>query len=92
MNYGTTKAGGPVWAWAMMAPDCAWWHGFYALKHRFVHLTEQIAAGLFLIDVFCLGIKNSFFTILPPLKWQDFLERVSSHGPLENWPPTVSPN
>ncbi len=25
---------------AMMAPDYAWWHGFYELKHRFVHLME----------------------------------------------------
>jgi len=26
---------------AMMAPDYAWWHGFYELKHRFVHLLEM---------------------------------------------------
>ncbi len=26
---------------AMMAPDYAWWHGFYELKHRYVHLMEQ---------------------------------------------------
>jgi hypothetical protein len=29
---------------AMMAPDYAWWHGFYELKQRFNLLTEQIAA------------------------------------------------
>jgi hypothetical protein len=23
---------------AMMAPDYAWWHGFYECKHRFVHI------------------------------------------------------
>ncbi|MDA8139701.1 MAG: multiheme c-type cytochrome [Desulfobacteraceae bacterium] len=23
---------------AMMAPDYAWWHGFYELKHRFAHI------------------------------------------------------
>jgi hydroxylamine dehydrogenase len=23
---------------AMMAPDYAWWHGFYELKHRFNHI------------------------------------------------------
>jgi hypothetical protein len=31
---------------AMMAPDYAWWHGFYELKHRYVHfmeLSEKIA-------------------------------------------------
>jgi predicted heme/steroid binding protein len=26
---------------AMMAPDYAWWHGFYELKHRFIHIIEQ---------------------------------------------------
>ncbi|MDY6952561.1 MAG: multiheme c-type cytochrome [Thermodesulfobacteriota bacterium] len=25
---------------AMMAPDYAWWHGFYELKHRFSHIVE----------------------------------------------------
>ncbi len=25
---------------AMMAPDYAWWHGFYELKHRFVHFMD----------------------------------------------------
>jgi hypothetical protein len=25
---------------AMMAPDYAWWHGFYELKHRFVNFME----------------------------------------------------
>jgi len=26
---------------AMMAPDYAWWHGFYELKHRYVHLMDE---------------------------------------------------
>lgn len=30
---------------AMMAPDYAWWHGFYELKHRFVHI-QQMAGEL----------------------------------------------
>lgn len=25
---------------AMMAPDYAWWHGFYELKHRFAHIEQ----------------------------------------------------
>jgi hypothetical protein len=27
---------------AMMAPDYAWWHGFYELKHRFVMINQQV--------------------------------------------------
>jgi predicted heme/steroid binding protein/uncharacterized membrane protein len=26
---------------AMMAPDYAWWHGFYEVKHRFVRIVEK---------------------------------------------------
>jgi hypothetical protein len=26
---------------AMMAPDYAWWHGFYEVKHRFNHIVEE---------------------------------------------------
>jgi predicted heme/steroid binding protein len=29
---------------AMMAPDYAWWHGFYELKHRYVTFMEEAAA------------------------------------------------
>ncbi|MBW1689710.1 MAG: CopD family protein [Deltaproteobacteria bacterium] len=25
---------------AMMAPDYAWWHGFYELKHRYIHIRK----------------------------------------------------
>jgi hypothetical protein len=30
---------------AMMAPDYAWWHGFYELKHRYLHI-ERMAEEL----------------------------------------------
>jgi hypothetical protein len=29
---------------AMMAPDYAWWHGFYELKHRYVTFMEEAKA------------------------------------------------
>ena len=29
---------------AMMAPDYAWWHGFYEMKHRFVHILQEADA------------------------------------------------
>jgi predicted heme/steroid binding protein len=31
---------------AMMAPDYAWWHGFYELKHRFINLKEASEEAL----------------------------------------------
>jgi hypothetical protein len=29
-----------------MAPDYAWWHGFYELKHRFVNLSKTSEEAL----------------------------------------------
>jgi hydroxylamine dehydrogenase len=29
---------------AMMAPDYAWWHGFYEMKHRFVNIVQEVEA------------------------------------------------
>jgi hypothetical protein len=29
---------------SMMAPDYAWWHGFYEHKHRFNHIVTDYAA------------------------------------------------
>ena len=26
----------------MMAPDYAWWHGFYELKKRFMNLEDEV--------------------------------------------------
>jgi hypothetical protein len=26
---------------AMMAPDYAWWHGFYEVKHRFAKIQKE---------------------------------------------------
>ncbi|QGY40031.1 hydroxylamine oxidoreductase [Pseudodesulfovibrio cashew] len=31
---------------AMMAPDYAWWHGFYECKHRFNHFREMVEEHL----------------------------------------------
>jgi hypothetical protein len=39
----------------MMAPDYAWWHGFYELKHRYLHI-EHMAEEL---------IKNNRAEIYP---------------------------
>ena len=41
----------------------------------------NIAMGVFLVDAYCLGVKNAFFTICPALKYEGIIERMSSpHG------------
>jgi len=42
-------------------------------------LNGNIAAGVFLVDTFCLGVKNAFFTIFPPEKYEMFKHRVEKH-------------
>lgn len=40
--------------------------------------SNQIAAGVFLVDTYCLGVKNAFFTIVSPERYQGMLEGM--HG------------
>lgn len=42
-----------------------------------------IGAGIFLLDVYCLGVKDCFFTVLPPEEYQNHLDRLSLLGSLE---------
>ena len=37
----------------------------------------KIGAGFFLLDVFCLGVKNTFFTVLSEEEFQSALQRVA---------------
>ncbi len=37
---------------------------------------SQVAAGVFLVDTGCLGIKNAFLTISSPLEFQSIVDRI----------------
>jgi hypothetical protein len=37
----------------------------------------QIAVSVFLVDVFCLGVKNAFFKVTPGEEYDDMIEEVS---------------
>jgi hypothetical protein len=40
-------------------------------------MNNTVSAGVFLLDVFCLGVKDAFFTITSHEKYQAMLERMS---------------
>jgi hypothetical protein len=51
---------------------------------------NQIAAGVFLVDVYCLGVKDAFFTIISPEKYQATLRGFSHHEELVNIDPSCA--
>ena len=49
--------------------------------------TGKIAFGSYLLDVFCLGVKDSFWSIVPEGEYDDILDRAEEHGELQNVTP-----
>lgn len=47
----------------------------------------QLACAVFLLDVYCLGVKDAFWRILAPAEFNDLLERIEETGTLN----TVTP-
>ncbi len=44
-------------------------------RHR---STDDIEAGVFLVDVYCLGIKDAFYTRVSNAEYEDMLEKMAS--------------
>ena len=42
----------------------------------------NVALSLFLVDIFCLGVKDADYTIISMQKYHDFLARTEQHGRL----------
>lgn len=39
-------------------------------------VNDMITAGIFLVDVFCLGVKDAYQVKIPALVWDDALDRI----------------
>ncbi len=39
-----------------------------------------MTVGVFLVDAFCLGVKDAFMTRMPAANWESFLDRVFREG------------
>ncbi|MCP4702952.1 MAG: hypothetical protein GY862_39735 [Gammaproteobacteria bacterium] len=48
----------------------------------------DIAVSRFLLDVFCLGVKNAFFVVITQEEFNSQMEMLDEHQPLENIHPT----
>jgi hypothetical protein len=52
----------------------------------------RIGAGFFLVDVFCLGVKDTFFTVLSEDQFQATLQRVATNERLVPLQPACARN
>lgn len=51
---------------------------------------RHIGAGVFLLDVYCLGVKNAFFCWLPYNEYPSLKNKISQHEGLENIDPSCA--
>jgi len=52
--------------------------------------TDHIAVGVFLLDIYCLGVKESFYTIVEPQEYTRLLQKMKSEGIVENIHPSCA--
>lgn len=50
----------------------------------------MIAVAIFLIDVFCLGVKNALYDVVDPGKYWQMMERFAHSEPLESADPACA--
>jgi hypothetical protein len=50
----------------------------------------MVAASFFLIDVWCLGIKDAFFVVMTPQKFEDRMDELSRQQPFVDIDPPVA--
>ncbi|MGI8784206.1 MAG: hypothetical protein ACR2L2_11230 [Acidobacteriota bacterium] len=51
---------------------------------------DRVAVGVFLVDVFCLGVKDAFFNVISLEKYQTLLASMSREGPYVPLHPTCA--
>ena len=50
----------------------------------------QVGASFFLVNVWCLGVKDAFFALVPQLRFEQRMNEVSRKQPLVNIDPSVA--
>jgi hypothetical protein len=69
---------------AALVPENLWTGGLGQLVFARRTPDGQRACAVFLVDVFCLGIKNAFWKILPDAEYRDLVERIGQFGELKD--------
>jgi hypothetical protein len=77
-------------SWAIeeaLVPENLWDTGIGNLILARRHPSGRLVISCFLVDVFCLGVKNAFWRILGTFEYKDFLLKTEQHGKLEKVAP-----
>jgi hypothetical protein len=51
---------------------------------------NRLGVGVFLLDVWCLGVKNTYFSVLPEDEYTDLIKKISVLETLENIHPSCA--
>jgi hypothetical protein len=51
---------------------------------------DYLGVGVFLLDVWCLGVKNTYFSVLSENEYTDRIKEISIHETLENIHPACA--
>ena len=72
---------------AALVPEQLWEHGIGQLVFARRRPDGRIACAIFLVDTYCLGVKNAFWRIMSEWEYDKMVRQVSSKGTLK----TVAP-
>ncbi|HUY32951.1 MAG TPA: hypothetical protein VMV69_09230 [Pirellulales bacterium] len=67
---------------ATLVPDGLWDVGLGQLVIARRTPAGQIACGVFLVDVFCLGVKNAFWKVMGNAEYDTMIDKIETHGRL----------
>jgi hypothetical protein len=63
-----------------LVPEDTWHSGLGQIVIARRHPDGRVACGLFLVDVFCLGVKNAHWQILPESEYETMKRKMQSAG------------
>src|SRR5262245_40463163 len=63
-----------------LVPEDLWHSGLGQVILARQHPDGRIACGGFLVDVFCLGVKNAFWKLLPPSEFEELKRKMQHAG------------
>jgi hypothetical protein len=72
---------------ATLVPDNLWSTGIGNLVVSRRMSGGRLACGLFLVDVFCLGVKDATWKILSESEFKEIRKQIEEHGRLQDVPP-----
>jgi hypothetical protein len=70
-----------------LVPDDLWAQGIGQLVIARQTPEGTLAVGVFLVDVFCLGVKDAFWRIISPAEYQTLVEKLEELGPMNKVAP-----